>query len=244
MVPLSRRLVVVVALALSLSACKSGTPATSQPRPSDSADAAGGAASREEVRYLALGDSFTIGTGSTPEESFPARLAARWREHAPTRSITLKNLGVNGYTTTDLTNDELPRMQGFRPTFVTLAIGANDRVEGVSNEVYRAHVRAILQAIVAAKVPPKSIVALPQPEWSRSPAASSFGTPAELGAAITAMNTILRAEAEAIGARYLDLYPLMQRQAAANMLARDGLHPSARAYDEWAAAIFESIPSP
>ena len=48
-------------------------------------------------------------------------------------------------------------------------------------------------------------------------------------------------EAENAGARYVDLYPLMHRQAAADMLAPDGLHPNAEAHEAWANAIAEKI---
>ena len=44
-----------------------------------------------------------------------------------------------------------------------------------------------------------------------------------------------------IGARYVDLFPLMHRQAEARMFAGDGLHPSARAHEEWASALFDAV---
>jgi lysophospholipase L1-like esterase len=33
----------------------------------------------------------------------------------------------------------------------------------------------------------------------------------------------------------------MHRQAEAKMIAGDGLHPSARAHDEWAEALYEQV---
>ena len=193
-----------------------------------------------EIRYLALGDSFTIGTGNQPSQSFPARLADRWRGAG--RTVTLKNLGVNGYTTDDLTARELPEVQPFQPTLVTLAIGANDRVRGTSLDVYRTHIKAIVKAVLDAGVTPKQLVSLPQPDWSLSPAAASFGDPAAIGADIASFNTTLKEETEAVGARYIDLFPLMHRQAEAKLLAKDGLHPNAQAHDEWAAELFKSLP--
>lgn len=193
----------------------------------------------EEIRYLALGDSFTAGTGNLPADAFPSRLASLWRAHG--RRVTLKNVAVNGYTTEDVHEQELPEVAPFRPTLVTLAVGANDYVRGYRADVYRSHVRVLFRAIIDAGVAPNRIVALPQPEWSLSPAAASFGDPRQIGAAIVAFNTILRDEARAAGALYVDLYPLMHRQAEAQMLATDGLHPSARAHAEWAAALYEQI---
>jgi lysophospholipase L1-like esterase len=114
-------------------------------------------------------------------------------------------------------------------------------VHGSNAEVYRSRIRALFRAIADAGVAPDRIVALPQPDWSLSPAAAWFGDPAQTGADIVAFNAVLRDEAGAAGARYVDLYPLMEREAEAKMLAHDGLHPSARAHEEWAAALYEQI---
>lgn len=194
---------------------------------------------RDEIRYLALGDSFTAGTGNAPSDAFPARLASLWRAHG--REVTLKNLAVDGYTTEDVLEKEIPEVAPFHPTLVTLAVGANDRVHGSSADEYRSNVRVLFRAIIDAGVAPNRIVALPQPDWSLSPAAAWFGDPAKLGADIVTFNGILRDEARAAGARYVDLYPLMHHEAEAKMLASDDLHPSARAHEEWAEALYQQV---
>jgi lysophospholipase L1-like esterase len=207
--------------------------------PTATAAATATAPAAAEIRYLALGDSFTIGTGSSPSEAFPARLAARFRARG--RAVSLENLGVNGYTTDDLIARELPRVGPFAPTLVTLAVGANDLVRGGTAERYRAQVRRILAAIAAAGVPAARVVALPQPDWSLSPAAADFGSPRAIAAQIAAYNGILREEATAVGARYVDLFPLMHRQAEAGQIAPDGLHPAASAHDAWAEELAGAI---
>jgi lysophospholipase L1-like esterase len=183
-----------------------------------------------EVRYLALGDSFTIGTGSTPDQAFPARLVAR----CP-RPATLRNLAVNGYSTQDILDREMPEVPAFAPAFVTLAAGANDIVRGSSPDAYRARVHTLLAGLRSAGV--VRIVTLPQPDWSRSPAALAFGDPAAIHARIVDANAILRDETVAAGGSYVDLFPLMESQAKIGMIAKDGLHPSADAYDAWAAEL-------
>jgi hypothetical protein len=159
----------IAGLALCVAACTGAraTPPASEP----------GAA----PRYLALGDSFTIGTGATPEQSYPARLTAR-----ASCSVELRNVGVNGYTTEDVIEDELPELARFKPTLVTLAIGANDIVQGRTPGEYRDHVRRILAAVKAAGA--KRIVSLPQPDWSLSPAARSFGDSPAIHARIVDAN--------------------------------------------------------
>ena len=73
-----------------------------------------------EIRYLALGDSFTIGTGSSPAQAFPARLVEIWRSSG--RAVTLKNVAVNGFTTQNLLDREMVEVAPFAPTLVTLAM--------------------------------------------------------------------------------------------------------------------------
>jgi lysophospholipase L1-like esterase len=188
--------------------------------------------------YIAVGDSFTIGTGSNPTDAFPARLAARWQRAGCV--VRLSNLAVNGFTTDDLLAEELPHVRG--PAFVTLAIGANDIVAGSDRGAYAAQLARIFDALASAGVVPARIVALPQPDWSQSPAAASLGDRTRLAASIRAFNAALRDETRARGARYVDLFPTMERQAARRMIASDGLHPNAAAYDEWAEELFRAIP--
>src|SRR5713226_5369410 len=92
-------------------------------------------------RWLALGDSFTIGTGTTPDRSFPAVLARLWADRG--RTVLLRNPAVTAYRTDDLIAEELPLVSVFRPTLVTILIGANDIVAGSSEERYRQQLRAI-----------------------------------------------------------------------------------------------------
>lgn len=225
--------------ALLMAACARELPPRDH-RPAESAAAVSAAPEpRAEIRYLALGDSFTIGTGSRPVDAFPARLAERWR--ASGRRVALKNLGVNGFTTQDLLDVEMPEVAPFAPTFVTLAIGANDLVRGGTPDGYRAQVRRIFAALATAHVPAASVVALPQPDWSLSPVAADFGDPRAIAGRIEAFNAILREEAQAAGARYVDIFPLMRDEAKRGMIAPDGLHPAAAAHDAWAAELSTRI---
>lgn len=189
--------------------------------------------------YLALGDSFTIATGVGAQRAFPAVLVRRWRERGI--DVELTNPSANGYTTDALIERELPLAGRVRPTLVTLLIGANDIVRGSSADRYRSQLSHILRALRAAGVPESGLVALPQPDWSLSPAASAFGVPAALRRAIERFNGVAKEEVELAGGTYVDLFPLMRRQAEAGMVAPDSLHPSAEAHAEWAAALEETL---
>ncbi len=190
------------------------------------------------MRYLALGDSFTIGTGTTPDRSFPAVLAGHLA--AAGVECDLRNPAVNGYTSDDLIREELPLVGPFRPDMISLLIGANDIVAASSEERYRTQLRRIHDRLTR-EAAHASRYALPQPDWSLTAAAAAFGEPERIARTIERFNAIAREEAEAAGATYLDLFPLMRDQMRRGMTAPDGLHPSAEAYAGWAARLVELL---
>src|SRR2546428_1029488 len=143
-------------------------------------------------RFLALGDSFTIGTGTTPDRSFPAVLAGMWTKRG--RTVILKNPAVNGYTTDDLIHDELPLVASFHPTLITLLIGANDIVRGSSDDRYRQQL-GLIHDRIRADAPDARVIALPQPDWSLSPAGSGFGDLPAIPPTIERLNQNARREA-------------------------------------------------
>jgi lysophospholipase L1-like esterase len=196
------------------------------------------AGAAEPERYLALGDSFTAGTGALPSESFPARLVARWKKSGV--DVQLENPASNGFTTQDVIDEELPALETFKPSIVSLAIGANDLVRGSDEKRYRAQLKRIFKAILDAGVKPTAIFAIPQPAWSEAPISEAFGDRAELRRKIERFNEILKEEAKTAGARYLDLWPLMVKND--HKVAPDGLHPSVEAYDAMAAEIAKQLP--
>ena len=61
------------------------------------------------LRYIALGDSYTIGTGVGHRDRWPDQLVAALGPNEPTIDL-VANLGVNGYTTGDLIRHELHRI--------------------------------------------------------------------------------------------------------------------------------------
>lgn len=192
-------------------------------------------AEKGPTRYLALGDSFTIGTGSAPDLSFPSQFERILLKRG--LDVRLENVAVNGYSTQDLIDRELEALPRFKPDTVTLAIGANDLVRGDDEHRYRENLKVIFQAIKAAGV--KRTFVLPQPDWSQSPVAAGFGEPAALRLRIEKYNAILQEEAKAAGATYVDLFPQFVEQAKQGLIAPDGLHPSSKAYAFWAESLGE-----
>lgn len=190
------------------------------------------------MRYLALGDSYTIGEGVAPEGRWPVQLAARLRE----RGIEIGEPEI--IATTGWTTDELDAaIDAARPkgpyALVTLLIGVNNQYRGRSVDEYREQFRALLERAVGfAGGDARRVVVVSIPDWSITPFAAAEGRDlARIAAEIDAFNAVNRREAESRGARWADVTPQSRAPGAANLLADDKLHPSTAAYADWARRI-------
>ena len=204
------------------------TPATSMqptPAPTPDTDPAG-------LRYVALGDSYTIGTSVAVEERFPDQLVAALGTEPPGLDL-VANLGVNGYTSADLIADELPALDGRALEFVTVLIGVNDVVQGVPGDRFEANVMIILDALLA-RLPPERIITIAIPDYTVTPAGADFGDPSAQSNGIRANNAIMERLAEQRGITFVDIFDV-SREAAEDrsLVADDGLHPSGTQYARW-----------
>ena len=188
------------------------------------------------VRYVALGDSFTIGTSVAPAERWPDQLVARVPE------LELEaNLGVNGFTSGDVIAVELPQLPALRPELVTLLIGVNDVVQGVPETSYRRNVATILDTLVQ-DVGAGRVLVVTTPDYTVTPAGADYGDPATQSAAIRRNNAINAELATARGVAVVDIYDLSLRAAAdRSLVASDGLHPSGTQYSLWVERIAPRI---
>ena len=175
---------------------------------------------------MALGDSYTIGTGLNDEsQNFPTLLARRIIDETGV-DVTLANLGVNGYTTTDLIREELPVARRMRPGLMTVLIGANDIVQGSSEPSYQSRLAEIYDGLVALDLPATRVLAISTPDFSAVPGAAPFGTPHDLRARIDAFNRLAKSEAEQRGFLYIDISAISREESRGrDWVAADQLHP-------------------
>jgi len=187
----------------------------------------------DPLRYVALGDSYTIGTSVRAAESWPSQLVAR----VPTLRL-VANLGVNGYSTDDLIADELPQLPDLRPEFVTLLIGVNDVVRGVPEQRYAANVVEILESLLG-QLSADRILCVATPNYTATPQGAAFGSPDQQRAAIVRFNRRLGELCEARGIRFVpEIFAISDAAATdRSLVAGDGLHPSGAQYLLWVDAI-------
>ena len=187
---------------------------------------------RDRLRFVALGDSYTIGTAVGARERWPEQLVDR----LPTLEL-VANLGVNGFTSRDVIEVELPELDALRPKLVTLLIGVNDVVQGVPEATYRGNVTRILDELVG-RLGAGRVLAVTTPDYTVTPAGADYGDPAQQAAAIRATNRILTEAAAAQGIAVVDIHDLSLRAATdRSLVADDGLHPSGAQYALWVERI-------
>ena len=183
------------------------------------------------MKYLALGDSYTIGTGASDESrSWPAIIAARL-------PAELTNPAVNGYTTEDLIRDELPLVEIVNPDLITVLIGVNDLVQGRSVDQYRHSLATIYGAIED-----RPVVAVSIPTWSYVPAADGFGGAEYVERLTGEFNDVARGQATARGFAWVNIGPVSaSRIGSPGWIASDQLHPGDAQYAAWAEVILAVV---
>ena len=192
------------------------------------------------MRYVALGDSYTIGTSVRPAERWPDQLVRALGPNEPTLEL-VANLAVNGYTSADLLRAELPVVDRLQPEFVSLLIGVNDVVRRVPLERYAANVGTTLDTLLAL-LPADRIVTVSTPDYTVTPAGADYGDPRRQHDGIVAVNDTLARLASDRGIAHVDIFELSSRAATdRRLVADDGLHPSGAQYATWVERILPVV---
>ncbi len=186
--------------------------------------------------YVALGDSFTAGTGCPPGEGWADRLAAALRRDS--NEFAYENLAADGATSADV-RAQLGRALQLEPDLVTVVCGTNDLLyERLDPLAYSRNMSAILTGLNRA-LPGVRIVTATAPErWDFLPLGPRTRSRLEDG--LVRLNHATRGLAAQYGAAVLDVAGHPGLSLAENF-AGDGLHPSALGHRRAAVAFGELI---
>ncbi|HZQ10114.1 MAG TPA: SGNH/GDSL hydrolase family protein [Anaerolineae bacterium] len=183
------------------------------------------------MRYLALGDSYTIGESVSAHERFPVQLARRLRE----QGIQIDEpqiIARTGWTTDELERAILQNPPPGPFDLVTLLIGVNNQYRGRDAEEYRREFVGLLErAIAFAGNNPARVIVISIPDWGMTP----FGRNRKnVSAEIDMFNAINQSEATARGVHYVNITPISRKaENDTSLIAGDGLHPSGKMYSQW-----------
>jgi lysophospholipase L1-like esterase len=183
-------------------------------------------------RYLALGDSYTIGQGVAENERFPAQTAALLANYD---IKTPQYIAVTGWTTANLMSAINTQKPQGPYDLVTLLIGVNDQYQGVDTATYRTRFTQLLQTSVQlAGGRGSRVFVLSIPDYSVTPFVAASNK-ARVSREIDAFNAINKQVSQQNNITYVDVTP-STREGATNpsLIANDGLHPSGLEYKKWA----------
>ena len=193
---------------------------------------------QQRIRYVAIGDSYSIGEGASPIESWPALL---------TRHLNDKGLHVDlvanpsrtGWTTQQAIDRELPIFVDSKPNFATLQIGVNDWVQGIDAETFRKHFVVLANRMLEVLPSKNRLLVVSIPDFGVTPTGPRYARGRNISEGLTRFNQIIVEESNKRGLRVVDVFPISKKMRDdPSLVAPDGLHPSAKEYAEWEKIIF------
>lgn len=195
----------------------------------------------KSIRYVAIGDSYTIGEGAMPYESWPAVLT----QHLKEKGIEIElvaNPSVTGWTAQQAIDKELPVFLGAKPNFATLLIGVNDWVQGIDEKTFRSRFTTLVDKMLAALPGKDRLLVVTIPDFGMTPAGPQYSRARDISAGISRFNDIIKEESAKRGLRVVDIFPISKKaKEDISLVAKDGLHPSAAGYAEWEKIIFPVV---
>lgn len=189
------------------------------------------------LKFLALGDSYTIGEGISEAQCWPVQLVSALRE-CGWQMANPSIIARTGWTTSELA--KAIQKAKLKPGYnlVSLGIGVNNQYRGLSPDMYRVEFAQLLhEAVLQAGDDPSRVFVISIPDWGVTPFAAGRHRE-KIAAEIELFNTINRQETANQGAEYLDITPISRRaEIEAELLTSDQLHPSGKMYAAWVRLI-------
>jgi len=188
------------------------------------------------LRYLALGDSYTIGEDVPDQARWPMQLVEKLRK----QGVAIDDpqiIAVTGWTTDELSAGMDQAALAPDYDLVTLLIGVNNQYRGRSADDYREQFRTLLlRAVALAGRRTARVVVVSIPDWGVTPFGYASGRDrAQIARELDTFNAIAREEASNAGAPFVNITGISREHA--NLVASDGLHPAGAQYALWTDAV-------
>ena len=195
------------------------------------------------IRFLALGDSYTIGESVPEAQRWPVQFADSLQKKGFSCADP-EIIAVTGWRTDQLQSAIDERRLEKEFNLVSLLIGVNNQYQGGSMDVYREDFEKLLQTAVDMAGNDKTrVFVLSIPDYGYTP----FGekNKNKISREIDAFNDINEKIAEASGVPYVYITDISRRGLKEpELVADDGLHPSGKMYALWVERILEKLAIP
>ena len=194
----------------------------------------------QEKKYLALGDSYTIGESVSEAERWPNQL----RDSLNKKGYAIGKptvIATTGWRTDNLKN--AMNIAQLKPEYdlVSLLIGVNNQYQGKSSDQYAIEFEDLLKtAIHLAKGRKESVFVVSIPDYGFTP----FGKPKQeaITKAIDLFNEINARITYKYKVQYFNITEISRDGLTdPSLVAGDGLHPSGKMYAQWVELIARDL---
>lgn len=195
----------------------------------------------EEISFLALGDSYTIGESVPENERWPVQLAEALNERGIAVSSPLI-IAETGWTTDDLLAAMEARLSNNKKyDLVSVLIGVNNQYQNKSIADYEADLHLIFQkAIIRSSNGKKGVFVVSIPDYGVTPFGAQNAE--EIAREIEAFNEVLKNVASEYGLTFYNITPISKlAKEQPELIAEDGLHPSGKMYEMWVEEFIDEI---
>lgn len=183
-------------------------------------------------RYLALGDSYTIGQSVCKACSFPAQIQSQLQANNPHNTYIIDIIAQTGWTTTNLLDAIDDHNPDSNYDLVTLLIGVNNQFQNKDFNIYQQEFPALVhKAIAFAKAKKTNLIVLSIPDYAYTPYGLQKGKTKRITEEINRYNAFAKAYCTAHNIHFITITDIT-RQGLTNpkLVTTDGLHPSKKAY--------------
>lgn len=192
-------------------------------------------------KYLALGDSYTIGEAVAADERWPHVLQGRLVGDGIKMELP-EIIATTGWTTDELQAAIDKEKPSNNYDLISLLIGVNNQYRGYPIEQYKTEFELLLkQAIAFAGGRGDRTFVVSIPDYGVTPFASDKN-PSKIARELDEYNSIAKTICDSYQVVFVDITPGSRRAAEdRSLVAEDGLHPSGKMYKEWVDAAYPKV---
>jgi acyl-CoA thioesterase-1 len=186
---------------------------------------------KDTIRYLALGDSYTIGASITYDERWPSQLYDSLGKRGNVQD-TLIYIATSGWTTTSLKNAINSNSPDIEFNLVSLLIGVNNQFQGRPFYIYeREFPELVSTALEFAQWDTSQVFVVSIPDY----AYTSFGGGSEyISSQLDMYNQFAEEYCDSLGITFYNITEISRMGLLeTDLVADDGLHPSGLQYGLW-----------
>ncbi len=197
------------------------------------------------LRFLSLGDSYTIGQNVPANNTWPAQL----KDSLLSRGYTLDTtqiIATTGWTTNNLINAiDNQGLENKNFNLVSLLIGVNNQYQGISLNQFNIEFPQLIDSAIRYAGGDKNRVFIVSiPDYAYTPFGQAGGNATQISLQIDQYNAISKNFADNLNIKYFDITPISrQGLIQTDLVANDGLHPSAKQYGMWVELMLQYIDS-